>query len=105
MGGVVIRNKRIASAYVATIPKLDTRWWCSSIATSWWRKIRAGGIIVGLRVATHISVGISARPVPLHNIRREEHACYLVIIARPIVIQPGQTIGVLPGKALGGVAA
>ena len=33
----------------------------------------SGGIILRLRIASHIAVGILTRPVPLHRIRREEH--------------------------------
>ena len=61
------------------------------------------GSFLCLRIATHIAVRVLTRPIPLHGIRREEHPGHLVIIARAIVIQPGQAVVVLPGEALGGV--
>ncbi len=39
----------------------------------------------------------------MHDIRREKHPRHLVIIARPVVIQPRERVVVLPGEAFGGV--
>ena len=61
------------------------------------------GVFICLRITTHIAVRVLTRPIPLHGILREEHPGHLVIIARAIVIQPGQAVVVLPGEALGGV--
>src|SRR6266705_5020309 len=62
-------------------------------------------IILCLRVATHIGIGIHPLHVPLLRICRQEHAYLWVIVARVIVVQPRQTIVVLPGEALGRVDA
>jgi hypothetical protein len=46
----------------------------------------SSGIIECLRIAIHIRIGVLTRPVPLHRISREKHACHLVILARAVVI-------------------
>ena len=56
-----------------------------------------------LRIATHIGIGILTRAIALHHIRRQEHPRHRVIVTRPIVVQSGQAVVVLPGKAFGGV--
>ena len=63
----------------------------------------SSGIIPGLWIPTHIGIGVLALPIPLFDIRREEHPCHLVIIARAIVIQMGQAIVVLPREGFGRV--
>jgi len=63
----------------------------------------SSGIIPDLGIPTHIAVRVLTRPIPLHDIDREEYACHLVVIARPIIIQVGERVVVLPGEGFGRV--
>ncbi len=53
-----------------------------------------------LRVAADVIVGIPARAIALRHICGEEDAVYRVVVAGIVVVQPGERVVVLPGKAL-----
>ena len=71
--------------------------------SSWWSIILPGWIAHRLRVAPHIPIRVHALHIALHGIRREEHARYRIIIPGVVVVKPCHRVGILAGKAFGGI--
>src|SRR5579884_2867855 len=57
---------------------------------------------IGLRVGPHIFIGVGSRQVALYGVGGEEDTCGRVVVARAVVVQPGEIVIVLTGEAFAG---
>ncbi len=75
----------------------------SPIASSRRRRIALPARVTeGFGIATDIGIGIHPSPITFQRIGRQEAAHHRIVVARTIVVQPGDTIVILPGEAFGG---
>ncbi len=70
------------------------RWWCIHLS----RRVR-----LGFRVLPYIRIGVGPLHIPQLLVRRDKQPDHRVIVARPVIVQPGGGVVVLPRKAFGGV--
>src|SRR5579884_1607746 len=72
------------------------------IALRWRRVILPRRVIVGLRVATHVHVGVHALLVAFFAVGGEEDTDGGLVVARVVVVQATEGVGVLAGEAFAG---
>src|SRR6266851_1116548 len=79
------------------------RWRYSGTLTTGITDLLSCRIIFRLRIISHVSIRIHPLHISTGLVDREEPPHHWVIVARVIVIQPRDTVGILPCKAFGRV--